>query len=232
MKTLINTVALVAVTAVSFSFSNTASAQNRVIGGWENGHVVYDPFADLLIQAFAVIVLEVSEAVPRSRKRRHSQVAACLPVGDHHECIRLRRVNPLQLVRPTRLVVLGQPERPGPPAQHCPAVSDVRHDRPIADRRDRIVGCRPEHVENQHRVWRHDRAAGLGNDVGVRDLGGVARVSSFAAMTSDKISYGGWVKPTGTSSGAILARMDDHAGFRGYDILLSSGKPGNTSISS
>ncbi|MCA9122025.1 MAG: DUF1553 domain-containing protein [Planctomycetaceae bacterium] len=40
---------------------------------------------------------------------------------------------------------------------------------------------------------------------------------------SDKFSYGGWVRPEGMASGAVLARMDNADNYRGYDMLLSDG---------
>jgi hypothetical protein len=39
---------------------------------------------------------------------------------------------------------------------------------------------------------------------------------------TDAFSYGGWVKPTG--DGAVLSKMDDRDGYRGYDLLIQDGK--------
>ncbi|MCA8999312.1 MAG: DUF1553 domain-containing protein [Planctomycetaceae bacterium] len=50
------------------------------------------------------------------------------------------------------------------------------------------------------------------------DLGNLA---SFER--TEQFSYGGWIFPEKTPSGAILARMDNNNGFRGYDLLLSGG---------
>jgi hypothetical protein len=41
---------------------------------------------------------------------------------------------------------------------------------------------------------------------------------------TDSFSYGGWVKPVKAGGqGALLARMDDANGYRGYDLLVSDG---------
>lgn len=40
---------------------------------------------------------------------------------------------------------------------------------------------------------------------------------------TDAFSYGAWLKPKGAGGGAPLARMDNTAAFRGYDINLSGG---------
>lgn len=40
---------------------------------------------------------------------------------------------------------------------------------------------------------------------------------------TDKFSYGGWVRPEGKATGAVLARMDNGDSYRGYDMLLSDG---------
>jgi hypothetical protein len=50
------------------------------------------------------------------------------------------------------------------------------------------------------------------------ELGNVANFER-----TDAFSYGGWVSAGPKPSGAIVARMDDANGFRGYDLLLSSG---------
>ena len=39
---------------------------------------------------------------------------------------------------------------------------------------------------------------------------------------TDRLSYGGWVRPRG--SGAVLSLMDDAAAFRGFDLLIENGK--------
>ena len=39
---------------------------------------------------------------------------------------------------------------------------------------------------------------------------------------TDRFSYGGWVKTSG--DGAILSKMDDKAGYRGFDLLVQGGK--------
>lgn len=39
-----------------------------------------------------------------------------------------------------------------------------------------------------------------------------------------QFSYGGWVKPKGNASGAILARMDDSNAYRGFDLYAAGGK--------
>jgi hypothetical protein len=39
-------------------------------------------------------------------------------------------------------------------------------------------------------------------------------------------SITGWVKPNGNAAGAILSKMDDKAGFRGFDLWMEGGKIG------
>ena len=51
----------------------------------------------------------------------------------------------------------------------------------------------------------------LGKDIG--NFGG-----------SDRFSIGAWINPSSTDAGAIIARMDDAAAHRGYDLLLGKGK--------
>jgi mono/diheme cytochrome c family protein len=41
---------------------------------------------------------------------------------------------------------------------------------------------------------------------------------------SDKFSYGAWINPGSQDALAVLARMDDGAAHRGYDLLLAEGK--------
>ena len=51
------------------------------------------------------------------------------------------------------------------------------------------------------------------------DLG--ANVGNFGG--SDKFSFGAWINPSGAEAGTIIARMDDGAAHRGYDLLISKG---------
>ena len=53
--------------------------------------------------------------------------------------------------------------------------------------------------------------------VDLGDLGDFERTNAF--------SYGAWLKPKGKGSGAPLARMDEGAGYRGYDLHLDGGRP-------
>ena len=55
-----------------------------------------------------------------------------------------------------------------------------------------------------------------GNFVDLANLGDFERTDSF--------SYGGWVKPQKGNTGALLAKMDDGNGYRGYDVLVGAGK--------
>jgi hypothetical protein len=55
-----------------------------------------------------------------------------------------------------------------------------------------------------------------GNFVDLGDVGNFERTDSF--------SYGAWIKPQGQASGAAIARMDDGAKFRGYDLFMAGGK--------
>ena len=41
---------------------------------------------------------------------------------------------------------------------------------------------------------------------------------------TDSFSYGGWVKPEKKNTGALLARMDDAAAYRGYDVLVGDNR--------
>ncbi|MGB7347389.1 MAG: DUF1553 domain-containing protein [Pirellulaceae bacterium] len=52
------------------------------------------------------------------------------------------------------------------------------------------------------------------NFVDLGDLGNFERTDAF--------SYGGWVKPSKGGHGALLARMDDANGFRGFDLLCGT----------
>jgi hypothetical protein len=54
-------------------------------------------------------------------------------------------------------------------------------------------------------------AIDLGKDVG-----------NFGRM--DKFSLGAWIKPSSPEAGAIVARMDEAAASRGFDLLISNGK--------
>ena len=52
------------------------------------------------------------------------------------------------------------------------------------------------------------------------DGGNYADLGNLANFERDQpFSYGGWVKPNKNSHGALLARMDDANGFRGFDVL-------------
>ncbi|MFT7643812.1 MAG: hypothetical protein ACI9G1_005578, partial [Pirellulaceae bacterium] len=54
-----------------------------------------------------------------------------------------------------------------------------------------------------------------GNFIDLGDIGNFER--------TDKFSYGAWIKPDGAGSGAPVARMDDAAGYRGYDLHIAGG---------
>jgi hypothetical protein len=54
-----------------------------------------------------------------------------------------------------------------------------------------------------------------GNFIDLGDIGDFER--------TDKFSYGIWVKPEGGGNGAPVARMDDGASFRGYDLYIVGG---------
>jgi len=41
---------------------------------------------------------------------------------------------------------------------------------------------------------------------------------------ADAFSFGAWIKPTRAAEGAVLARMNDKQGHRGYDLFLAQGK--------
>ena len=41
---------------------------------------------------------------------------------------------------------------------------------------------------------------------------------------TDQFSYGAWVKLTSNDAAGVIARMDDKAGFRGYDMYASGGR--------
>lgn len=49
---------------------------------------------------------------------------------------------------------------------------------------------------------------------------------ALALDTTDKFSYGAWVRPAAGSSGAmtVLSRMDENNAFRGWDLYLDGGK--------
>jgi cytochrome c553 len=51
------------------------------------------------------------------------------------------------------------------------------------------------------------------------DLG---KVANFGR--ADKFSFGAWINPSSTEAGTIIARMDDAAANRGYDLLIANGK--------
>jgi hypothetical protein len=55
-----------------------------------------------------------------------------------------------------------------------------------------------------------------GNYIDLGDVGNFER--------TDEFSYGGWFKPQKDTGGAMLARMDDGNGFRGYDLYVAGGK--------
>ena len=43
--------------------------------------------------------------------------------------------------------------------------------------------------------------------------------------TADKFSFGCWIRTTGTSEGAVFARMDRNDNLRGWDLWLDAGRP-------
>ncbi|MEN8772720.1 MAG: DUF1553 domain-containing protein [Akkermansiaceae bacterium] len=45
-------------------------------------------------------------------------------------------------------------------------------------------------------------------------------------------SITGWIKPNGMTSGAILSKMDDKAGYRGFDLWMEGGKIGTHIVNS
>ncbi len=51
------------------------------------------------------------------------------------------------------------------------------------------------------------------------DLGNIA-----AFDRTDSFSYGAWVRPAGREAMTVLSKMDDGAGFRGWDLYLQDGK--------
>ncbi len=51
------------------------------------------------------------------------------------------------------------------------------------------------------------------------DLGDIGRFERDQAF-----SYGAWVRPTGKMFGAVIARMDDRGGHRGYDLYMHQGR--------
>ncbi len=56
------------------------------------------------------------------------------------------------------------------------------------------------------------------NGTSVVDLG-----DAFSFDRESAVSYGGWVHPTSADAGVVIARMNDAAAFRGWDLYLAGG---------
>ena len=84
---------------------------------------------------------------------------------------------------------------------------------------DSVDAKRKGKLEGGKAVWaKSDRGQTLKFDgkvfVDVGDVADFERTDSF--------SYGGWVKPAKGNHGALIAKMDDHGGHRGFDLLCGS----------
>ena len=70
-------------------------------------------------------------------------------------------------------------------------------------------------------TWGEGRHAGgfqlaEGSFINAGDVGNFERTDSF--------SYGAWMKPIGGGNGAVISRMDDRGGYRGYDLLVTGNR--------
>ena len=119
-----------------------------------------------------------------------------------------------------RNVVGGVEQIPGPP-------SDVLIHYPL----DETTGTRVSDVGELEKhgevigtpIWtdgKFDHASVFGPSIHI-DLGDAAAFERI-----DKFSFGAWVSPTTSDEMAVLARMDDDADYRGYDLHLLGGKIG------
>lgn len=128
-----------------------------------------------------------------------------------------RKTNPPELAEwLAKMNALGtkNPPMPKDPLYDFPlneGKGNVVADQVNGKRKGRIQG-KPQWISGQQRQALNFNGS---NFVNLGNLGDFERTGSF--------SYGGWVKTTPQTSGAVLARMDDAGGHRGYDLLIGGG---------
>ena len=94
-----------------------------------------------------------------------------------------------------------------------------------------------DRVQVQDAVPTSDAAPGQVHGPATRKPGKSGNALSFEGATfvdlgqrgvfdlHDAVSFGAWIFPTSNDAIAILSKIDDAQAFRGYDLLLESGKP-------